>query len=123
MATLTNNVAISFPTPTGAWLVPTHFAVLAGRTAVIQSSTAMITGTLSTVSAPADGDTVEFASGQLTVTLTGDELTERTWKVMLGGVRSNATISLHTGSPTAANELTGNGYARKSTSSSNWTVA
>ena len=121
MATLKNNAVISFISPTGAWSVPTHFAVLRTSTSAIARE---VTGTLSTgLAAPASGDTVEFAVGQLTITLTGDELTERAWKAMLTELKTNLYISLHTGTPVTGNELTGNSYARASTSSSDWTVA
>ena len=123
MATMTNNATISFPTPNGDWLVPTHFAVFEGSSATIGSTLAMITGTLSSVSAPAANDTVEFASGQLTITLTGNELTEKAWKSMANLVRAGFSVSLHTGTPTSANELSGANYGRASTSRSQWTVA
>ena len=121
MATMTNNEIISFPTPSGTWSVPTHFAVIRARSTAIASS---VTGALSAgLSAPASGDTVQFAVGQLTITLTGDELTETAWKGLLNQLKGTLAVSLHTGAPTTANELSGSSYARASTTSSDWTVA
>ena len=127
MASATNAAAISFPTPTGTWLRPTHFAVTSGTNvnfAAVQPPAA-VRGSLSTVAAPAANDTVEFAAGQLTITMTGDEITETGWRALLEVLNNSQIrghVSLHTGTPTATNELDGGGYARVSLGSSPWTV-
>ena len=124
MAVMTNDSIISFPSPTGTWSVPTHFAVLFSQTTAISSSAFVITGTLpSGLAAPASGDTVQFAASQLSITITGDELTERAWKIMLDTwAGASRYVSLHTASPTASNELSGSSYARAQVTRDDWTI-
>ena len=114
MATAKNTAAITFPTPTGAWSDPTHFS-MTYATDPNYTTDSVITGALpDNLSTPGTGDTVQFAAEALVITATGGGIVEAQWEWLLNNFFNGSydwTIRLHTASPTASNELSGNGYA------------
>lgn len=59
-----NNVTITFPTPSGTWGTVTHFAILDAAT----GGNMFFHGALTTAQTINAGNTVSFAPGQLTIT-------------------------------------------------------
>ena len=120
MATYDNDQVIQFPTPTGAWNTPTHFGAWTSS-----SGGTLRGGSLlgSTVSAPAIGADVEFAAGALDIEIPDGEFTSDGAEAAIEGfIGSSLWISLHTGSPSSSNELSGGSYARVQVTSSNWSA-
>ena len=126
MATAENTAAVSFPTPTGAWADPTHFTL---NTASSGTTGRLATRPLSAdVDAPEDGAVVQFAAGELTIVLTGGQLTEAAWAFALAGLIDRTIyVGLHSAEPLDGDsddhELSGNGYARASIASGGWTTS
>lgn len=122
MAQAINNVDVDFPAPTGSpWDAPTHFAIndeMENGEIKIRSA---LTGTYG---APAVGQTVRFSPGALAVNHTQGEGTESGRLDMLRGLLAGTRyVSLHTGVPTAENELSGNGYARSRIAFAGWNLS
>ena len=118
MAVIINDNVISFATPTGQWQQPTHYALHP----TASGFDPWATDTLSPRPArPASGDSVQFAVGVISIGITASNgLNDLLLKTMLFlGLSTSSHVSLHTGAPTADNELTSTaspGYARVSTS-------
>lgn len=120
MASATNSVAVNFPVPTGPWTAPTHYAIWDSASAGTRLSGDQLTGT---PAAPATDNVVRFAATELTISLTGGDLTNSGQIAALNGFLAGTRyISLHTAAPSASNELTGGGYARAPIAFSDWTI-
>lgn len=70
-STKTNKGAITFPTASGAWggSAVTHFFI-ADSTAAVGTTNVLAWGALNTPQTVANGDTLSFAAGQLSIQLT-----------------------------------------------------
>ena len=121
MATASNTAATEYSEPTGTWGDPTHYAIHTHAT----DWAPILTDALSSdVSAPVSGATVRFAAGDLTIDLSGGDLTDSGWQRALQGLLADTVyISLHTSTPASSNELTGNGYGRASMALAAWTIS
>ncbi len=62
---ISNSSAVTFPTPSGSWGTVTHFGVFDAST----TGNLLAWGALSASRSPANGDTVQFAIGELDITL------------------------------------------------------
>ena len=117
MATIDNSSVITFPTPTGQWQQPTHYALHPGSTGWDPWATDVLSPR---PTRPDDNDTVEIAAAGLYITiLASNGVTNAMLELMLVSLSLGVRyVSLHTASPTASNELTSGsspGYARAST--------
>ena len=111
MASRSNSGIVTFPTPTGAWSDPTHFAIHEHAT----NWEPVFVGALSNnPDAPATNDVVQFAAGDLSIQIDAAHgFNDAFLSVLLLVLSAFAGhVSLHTGTPTSSNELSGNGYAR-----------
>ena len=122
MARATNSAKVGFGTPTGNWSDATWYSLWQGATFLQRRA-------LTNNPSPArSGDTVEFAIGDLELTLTAGTGTDATFaKDVLEEYLDNHGIQvrLHSGDPGAngtANTLTGNGYAHGAIAAGAWAV-
>lgn len=116
MATATNNAVIQFPTPTGAWQIPTMWTL---NTASSGGTELIRRPLLNTVVAPALNSDVEFSTGELDLEIPAGQFTAA------GGLRAMTnflTGTLYVGLRTNNAELSGNAYARVAIAQSGWTI-
>ena len=111
MATIDTASVINFPTPSGQWAQPTHYALHSASSGWDPFATDALA---SRPSQPESGDTVAIAVGALSIAVTaGSGFNEAMVRALLLLWSFDAThVSLHTASPTAGNELSGSSYAR-----------
>lgn len=62
---ITNSGAVTFPTATGSWGTITHFSIKDAST----SGNTLVYGALTASKTVASGDSIQFATGQLSITL------------------------------------------------------
>ena len=120
MATRDNISAITFPTPTAAWLAPTHYSLWTSMTGGTFLGATPLTGT---PAAPAIGATVSFAAGALDITVPDGELSSVGGGRAAAGITSSTVyVSLHSSDPgdDGSNELSGGGYARVAVATGGW---
>lgn len=120
-----NRVALTFALPSAAWDDPTHVGMWDSETGGKLLHHEALTND---VAAPRTGSAVTYAAGALTVTLGGEITPDGVQAACQSGLLSSTVYaSLHTADPTdvaataAANELTGNAYARLAVASAQWT--